>query len=186
MQFPDHPFWDFAIRVYTSEGVSAACLNLQERHGIDVNLMLFCLWLGHSGRGVMSGAEIDAAVSASNEWHHVVVKGLRHVRQTLKSGFPDVDQDLAQALRSEVQKTEINAEHLEQLILVDAVPRDPLRADAPAASRARDAADNLRRYLGTTDVTPGARDGGDIVLILGRAFDGLDADTVREAAGILT
>lgn len=185
MQFPDHPFWDFAIRVYMSDGVSAACLNLQERHGIDVNLMLFCLWLGHSGRGVMNGAEIDAAVSASNEWHHIVVKGLRHVRQALKDGFPDVDQDLAQALRSEVQKTEINAEHLEQLILVDAVPREPSRADAPEGGRARDAAENLQLYARAAGMTLGARDGGDITLILGRAFDGLDSDTVSEAAGIL-
>lgn len=38
--FPDHPFWDFSLEVYPREGVGAACLALQARHEIDVNVLL--------------------------------------------------------------------------------------------------------------------------------------------------
>ena len=31
MDFPAHPFWDFALDVYRRPGVSDACLALQER-----------------------------------------------------------------------------------------------------------------------------------------------------------
>ena len=59
-EFPDHPFWDFSLRVYGSEGVPEACLVLQERHGIDVNVLLYCFWLGASGRGTLDDGEIAA------------------------------------------------------------------------------------------------------------------------------
>lgn len=42
LEFEDHPFWDYSIRVYRTDGVPAACLVLQEMHQIDVNVMLFC------------------------------------------------------------------------------------------------------------------------------------------------
>ena len=69
MEFPEHPFWDFALRVYRCDGVGQACLNIQSRHGIDVNIMLFCLWLGETGRGVLDDGEMKAVMSASEDWH---------------------------------------------------------------------------------------------------------------------
>ena len=52
--FEDHPFWDFSLHTYSAEGVGEACIALQERRGVDVNLILFCAWNGASGRGVLS------------------------------------------------------------------------------------------------------------------------------------
>ena len=43
---PDSPFWNFSLRLYARAGVPDACLALQARHGIDVNLLFCCLWLG--------------------------------------------------------------------------------------------------------------------------------------------
>lgn len=54
LEFDDHPFWDYSLRVYCGDGVPAACLDLQDRFEIDVNVMLFCSWIGQSGRGVMT------------------------------------------------------------------------------------------------------------------------------------
>ena len=51
VSFPEHPFWDFSLSVYSTEGVPAACLVLQDHHQVDVNVILFCCWLGASGRG---------------------------------------------------------------------------------------------------------------------------------------
>ena len=62
-RFEDHSFWDFSLRVYGSDGVSAACIALQERHGIDVNLLLFSAWVGESGRGVLAQSELGRALA---------------------------------------------------------------------------------------------------------------------------
>ncbi len=182
MQFPEHPFWDFALKVYGAEGVAAACLNLQERHGIDVNLMLFCLWIGHSGRGVISEPEMLAALATSDRWHRTVVKGLRFVRRALKDRFPDAPADLREALRGQVQRTEIDSEHLEQFLLSAAVPRDPLRAEAPLEERAHAAAANVARYLAVIDVALEPRDAVDFAHILGKTFGGLTPDLARDLA----
>ena len=53
--FPDHPFWDFSLIVYMTPGVGPACVALQEAHELDVNIVLFCLWAGASGRGALGG-----------------------------------------------------------------------------------------------------------------------------------
>ncbi|MEE9251196.1 MAG: TIGR02444 family protein, partial [Alphaproteobacteria bacterium] len=87
MKFPRDPCWDFALAVYRREGVEEACLALQERHGIDVNVLLFCCWLGQSGRGALSGDEMARTLAAVKQWHGAVVGGLRAVRGVLKGGL---------------------------------------------------------------------------------------------------
>ena len=38
------PFWQFSLRFYRMPQVADACIELQERAGVDVNLLLFLLW----------------------------------------------------------------------------------------------------------------------------------------------
>ena len=42
--------WRFSLAFYARPGVSEALIGLQDRAGLDVNLVLFALWLGVSGR----------------------------------------------------------------------------------------------------------------------------------------
>ena len=117
MQFSDHPFWDFSLATYGREGVADACIALQEAHGADVNILLFCAWAGCNGVR-LDRAQIEAACSAVRGWHDEVVRPLRSVRRRLKSpldGSPP--SELQSALRARVQKIEIDAEHIEQLRL---------------------------------------------------------------------
>ena len=57
----DNAFWRFSLRTYRAPGVEAACLALQERCGADVNLLLFCGWVGREGR-VLDEASLRSAV----------------------------------------------------------------------------------------------------------------------------
>jgi uncharacterized protein (TIGR02444 family) len=182
MQFPDHPFWDYALSVYRQEGVSAACLELQERHGIDVNMMLFCLWIGHSGQGALSESEVLTVMAASDKWHRKVVKGLRFVRRILKDGFEEIPDGLRDQLRAEVQAVEINAEHLEQLMLADTVTREVALEDAPLASRAADAADSFACYFKAIGGKGTPPDMVAFAHILGKGFAGLGPDEALDLA----
>ena len=38
--------WDFSVRTYRKDGVADACLSLQNDHGADVNMLLYCCWVG--------------------------------------------------------------------------------------------------------------------------------------------
>src|SRR3954466_63486 len=87
--FDESPFWRFSLRFYARSKVSAACLALQDDAGVDVNLLLFLLFLAEHQRKVDAGdiARLDAGVSA---WREQVVKRLRDLRRALKPGIGDI------------------------------------------------------------------------------------------------
>src|SRR6202000_1576818 len=39
-------FWTFSLAVYADPAVQRECLALQDDHGVDVNLLLFCAFVG--------------------------------------------------------------------------------------------------------------------------------------------
>jgi uncharacterized protein (TIGR02444 family) len=172
MDFPAHAFWDFSLALYAKPGVAPACLALQERHGIDVNALMFCVWLAESGRGPAPRADLDAAFAAVAGWHQQVVRTLRPLRQRLKFGFDPVDDELVRALRARIQKIEIDAEHVEQLTLAaSAAARAPARAGLAAQERAAHAAQHVAAYFARI---AGKRDGEDLdrlCVVLAASFD---------------
>ena len=184
MDFPEHPFWDFSLQVYSREGVGAACLRLQERHDIDVNLMLFCLWLGESGRGKLETEEMDALRAVSGKWHQEIVKSLRAVRQGLKSDFPDTPEGLREGLRAQVQAAELDAEHLQQLLLAGAVDRPAAEGALTAEARAGDASADFKLYLDTLGVIFEPADTVNFAHILGQAFPGLSPERALDLSEV--
>lgn len=185
MDFPDHPFWDFSLRVYSREGVGGACLHLQEHHGIDINVMLYCLWLGETQRGVLATEECAAMTAAVGNWHQEVVKRLREVRRILKSTFPDVPHDLSEALRGEVQAAELDSEHLEQLMLAASVERPAASGALTVEDRAADATANLDLYLQSLGIRFEPADTVHFAHILGQTFSGLTPEHALDIAEVL-
>lgn len=171
--FDDNPFWDHSLRVYGGDGVSAACIALQDRHGLDVNLILYCLWIGQDGGGVLSGADFDRLIAASGDWNADVIRRLRAARLAIKGGFDALPAGLGDSLRKRILDIEIEGERAEQLLLAPLLdrPRDAVR---DAEGRARDAAANLRAYLSHRSVRPVETDFGDLAVILAAACPEID------------
>lgn len=172
-EFPAHPFWDFSLEVYMTEGVPPACVVVQENHQIDVNILLFCCWLGASGRGVMTADELGRLKQAVDPWHQRVVRSLRAIRHELKDGMPPAPRDLSDSMRARIAKTEIDCEHVEQLILAGAVER-PAREAVVGEQRASDAIANIDAYFASLDLAIGADDRAALLTVLGVAFNDVD------------
>ena len=168
-RFPDHPFWDFSLEVYMAPGVGEACLELQDRHGLDVNLLLFCLWVGASGRGALEDAEVRGLMSAVEAWHDEIVRALRGVRTRMKGGMPPAPDALAESLRQRVQKIEIDCEHTEQLMLAASIDRTADDSRTPDGCAA-DAADNAAGYFRGLGREPSDADRSCLAVMLGVAF----------------
>ena len=178
MDFPDHPFWDFALDVYRRPGVSDACLQLQERYHLDVNLLLFVCWIGASGRGRLTPRDIGVCAGAVGAWHDAVVRPLRGVRRSLKEDLGAAPAGLPQALRREIQAREIDAEHIEQLMLAAAMPREP-QADMAQAARLADASHNARCYLAVLGASVDAAGDASLTVTLQAAFPDMAVTQVR-------
>lgn len=156
---PDEtPFWHFSGRVYARPGVAEACLALQERHRLDVNLLLFCAWAGSNGRR-LDGGDIGLLRSAAWPWQDNVVAPLRSARRWLKQQRT-LPEDLGEAFREEVKALELQAEMLEQLMLYQELAIDP------GKGRPEDVAANLRLYLTRSKPRPSDGDIANLCTLL--------------------
>jgi uncharacterized protein (TIGR02444 family) len=112
-------FWDFSNKVYRSQDVQEACLQLQEHYGADVNLLLFACWYGAS-KGLMRQDLVAQAIELSEEWSEKVVRPLRSARRWMKSeGVPSSTEleHAHYALREQIKAVELQAEHQQQRLL---------------------------------------------------------------------
>jgi uncharacterized protein (TIGR02444 family) len=140
-------FWRFSQAFYALPGVASACLILQDRHGLDVNLALYCCWLGLSGRGRIDAARLSAADAAIASWRRDVIEVLRTARRALKAAAA-VDAE-ANAVRERVKAMELKAERVCQMRLAALAPFPAVDA---VAQRVKDARVGLETYLGSARV----------------------------------
>ncbi|MGH7015147.1 MAG: TIGR02444 family protein [Stellaceae bacterium] len=136
-------FWKFSLAFYALPGVAPACLVLQNRRGLGVNLALYCCWLGISGRGRIDAAQLDAADELIAPWRRDVIEPLRAALRGLKS-FAATDPD-ANALHERVKALELESERICQRRLAALAPPAGVR---DATGRLEDASANLAIYLG--------------------------------------
>lgn len=104
--------WSFSLSVYAAPSVAAACLDAQDGHDADVNLLLWAAWLAAQGHDLMPD-ELAEAQAATAPWRDEVVRPLRAVRRRLKSA-PGPD---AESLRRQVKAAELEAERIQQTVL---------------------------------------------------------------------
>ena len=149
----DSPFWRFSLRFYALPDVAPACLALQDEANVDVNLMLFLLFLAENGRAITRDdvAGLDASIAP---WRTQVVEPLRALRRRLKSGIGEIPSATSEGLRNMVKKIELEAERLEQGRLENAAPILGKPAPRNDAARANLAA--YEAYLGRFPDAPKA------------------------------
>ena len=126
---PPPDFWSFSLDFYARPGVAEACLELQDRHGLDVNLVLYCCWRG----AILTQAQLQAAIALTAPWRSEIVQPLRTLRRRLKPGFPPFPEAGVQGLRKRIADAELEAERLQQQAL-DALARQD--GPVPPPSRA--------------------------------------------------
>jgi uncharacterized protein (TIGR02444 family) len=110
------PFWTFSLSLYGKPGVPDACLTLQDGAGVDVNLLLFGLYLGRTGRK-LSSDETQKIAQTTEPWRAGIVVSLREARRALKEPPAPFNGPLAEALRKSVKSSELEAERIQQEVL---------------------------------------------------------------------
>jgi len=141
-------FWRFSIGLYGRPGVAPACLVLQDEHLRDVNLALYCCWLGVSGRGRITRAALDALDRETEPWRQRVVVTLRAARRAIK----DAAAPGSESLYAKAKAVELEAERLLQTRLAAQAPAPD--SSLSAAERLAAAAANLALYVGEAPVEP--------------------------------
>lgn len=146
------PFWRHSLQLYAAAGIAPACLALQDDHGIDVNLLLLCCWLGSQGRR-LGLRDMRAAMTSVADWQRCVIQPLRSVRRALKPMAQGALAEAAPRMRQRLARLELEAEFQEHELLLHWAESRTLtcRPDTPQATTAA----NLRTYLRLMGVPDG-------------------------------
>ncbi len=149
MQDKAHPFWKFSLQIYAKPGVDLTCMALQDEYGGDVNLLLFCCWQGCMGRS-LNKRFMRKVMAAVADWQLQVVQPLRLARRNISKGYPAMPPQRSMALRNSIANAELDAEYLEQLLLVRCLAENSstFRKSHPAMAIAA----NLRRYFNLLEI----------------------------------
>ena len=143
------PFWTFSLSLYRKPGVPDACLALQDGAGVDVNLLLFSLYLGRRGRK-LAPADVRKIAQVTEPWRAEVVVALRAARRALKEPPAPFAHPLSEALRTQVKKCELEAERIQQEMLFVTFPAQSIGVDEHSLSKAcAENVDAYQQHLGT-------------------------------------
>ena len=154
MDLPGHPFWDHSLELYSRPGVAESCLRLQDRLGLDINLLLYACWTAAEGAGRPSSGDWRRLVDETAAWREQVVEPLRAVRRFLKDP-PAVPGSAG--LRERVKALELEAEHAEQLAIAALA--------GPGVAAAGDALATMLDYVGVLDIALSDADRSDLSAI---------------------
>jgi len=128
----DNAFWRFSLWVYAAPGVADECLLMQDRYGVDVNVLLFCAWVAVDRGVVLAPGDVEACKRHVAEWRQRAVEPLRAARRALK-GLSGAEQ-----IRVQVKSLELEAEKLQHgMLFVFASQRWPQSGGAKPAHALR-------------------------------------------------
>jgi uncharacterized protein (TIGR02444 family) len=151
MHCGDNSFWKFSLAIYSTDGVANECLALQNDLDLDVNVLLFCAWLGWSLKVSLSIDDVESIVAVVKPWHESVVKPLRSVRQFTR----DISVHRVVDLRAQVKINELHAECIEQEMLYTYAKQ---RWPDAGVSSARNSESNILTFLKFSGCRSDAKD----------------------------
>jgi uncharacterized protein (TIGR02444 family) len=134
-------FWKFSLEFYADPAVAGICIDLQDRHSSDVNILLFALWCASRHRR-LSPHELERVVASVAGWQNEVVKPLRGVRRNLKPFALNLALEPVVDLREAVKQQELEAERLQQSLM----EANFGEIGSPASDRAATAISNVELY----------------------------------------
>jgi len=157
----DGSFWAFTLALYGKPGVAAALIGLQDRLGLDVNMLLYCCWIAADGR-LLSRDDLKAVEAVADPWQSEVVRPLRALRRRLKGGFGAIPPDRVEAYRKRVNELEIEGEHIVQNTMGQQVLGERQAGTGAAAMVAA----NLKAYLKLRHAPVEAREVTDLTTVV--------------------
>lgn len=154
-------FWNWSLRAYAHPGVEKLLLALQDKHGLDINLLLWCLWCADRFEAPPE-IVVRKAADIVKRWSTEVTTPLRSVRRALKEPPRQAPSPETATLRDRVKEIELSAEKIGQEML-EALAGAML---TPAASRNGVAAKARRMLAAYVRLTDAARSPGFSVTLL--------------------
>lgn len=128
MNFPDSELWNFSVQTYSLPDVENTCLHLQNSYDVDINIILYCLWIAEQGYAIGKD-DAQLLIQTALPWQQSILKPLRDARKMMKQHIIAMPADMLDQTVSNLGEMELNAEHMTQLALEKAIEFTPNEGD---------------------------------------------------------
>ena len=120
--------WPDMCACYRDVALGRACLEVQDKFGVDVPLLLVLAIADRVGQGI-GPDDLDGLIAESEDWHSAVIEPLRRARQAMKGRFT-APAELG--LRDDIKQLEHEAERLHVQRLAENFPASDTSSQSSA------------------------------------------------------
>jgi uncharacterized protein (TIGR02444 family) len=138
--------WDFVVELYAKPGISQACLELQDRLGVDVSFLLTLLFYAKHHNLDLPVEEIESLDRSISAWRDEVVIPLRRLRRHVKAS--NLLHSSTEAFYRRIKADELLAEQLE--IGTIAQQLEQMRAKRSISQLERDVIERVVTHFATS------------------------------------
>jgi len=112
--------WSFVLKVFENKEMQEACLLLEQRYALDVNVFLFGCWAAKESLPALTVDDIAVILQKTIPWRVKVLEPLKRLRESLpkKRNTPAMIRLYQDAVRNEIL-----AEQIEQSLIVQSVAK---------------------------------------------------------------
>lgn len=170
MDYPESELWNYSTHIWTLPGVEDLCIRLQTEYDADVNLLIYCLWLGEQKR-CLNDDDLQVMLDTVKPWQ-TMIKPLRDSRRMMQQQLIAMPSELVEQTIANMKEMEINAEHMAQLALGKALVTENIHLSGDASSADCGLA-NLQLYMLSRDSVDNIND---VTALLGELLAAVYAD----------
>ncbi len=169
---PEHPFCDFVKEVQSNQYIKNALVSLIQRLQLNPNILLFCCWIGKTGRKQFNKKYMQEILANVLPWHNNVVLKLKKMRKDLATAQTPSYHTIGKLILEQ----EITANKIEQLMLTEISIRPVYqRTDA---QKFVDACKNITTYCKELQVGMDQQDTEAVKRLLSVIFSGIDSKQI--------
>ncbi len=160
MDFPNSEFWNYSTHLWTLPEVESICLTLQNDFDANVNLLLYCCWVGDKNLR-LNEDDLQILLDTVQPWQ-TIIKPLRASRKMMQQQAIAMPANMKDQTITNLTEMELNAEHMTQLALEKALKPENI-ADSNNSSTTHENSiecclSNIKSYLKTLDALTSADD----------------------------
>jgi len=150
MDFPTSELWNYSTQIWTLPEVEAICLDLQDNYDINVNMLLYCCWIGDKNLS-LNDDDLQALLDTIQPWQ-TIIKPLRDSRKMMKQQLIALPANMIDQTVSNISEMELNAEHMTQLALEKALRPEKI-TPCDGLSGIECSLNNIKTYISSLDNT---------------------------------
>ncbi len=170
---PEHPFCTFVTQVQANKHIKNALVSLVQRLQLNTNILLFCCWIGETGRKQFTKKNMQDILSDILPWHNKIVLTLKKMRKSLEDRIRKPSDYTTTKL---ILEQEITANKIEQLMLTEV----SIRPSYPRTDSQKfvDACKNITTYCKELQTGMDQQDTEAIKQLLSLIFPTIDTNQI--------